>query len=148
MLMATVTGTAYWASVLTPNTKFEPVYSVDLVIDQDTAEKFASKGVPIKQMDEGPAIVIKRKVNKPKGGTRLAPTLLDRRAKPLNAMVGNGSKVKVQYEPFAWEYAGKTGVSLDFIGMQVLELVEYSSKSKSELEFEDEGIEEEELEEL
>jgi hypothetical protein len=32
--------------------------------------------------------------------------------------------------------------------MQVLELVEYSSKSKNELEFEDEGVEEEELEEL
>jgi hypothetical protein len=146
--MATVTGTAYWASVLTPNTKFEPVYSVDLVIDQATADKFAAKGVPIKQMDEGPAIVIKRKVNKAKGGTRLPPTLVDRRAIPLNAMVGNGSKVKVQYEAFDWEYAGKTGTSLDFVGMQVLELIEYSSQSKAEMEFEDEGVENEELEEL
>lgn len=146
--MATVTGTAYWASVLTPNTQYEPVYTVNLVVDQDTAKKFAAKGVPIKEMEEGPAIIIKRKVNKAKGGTRLAPTLVDRRAIPLNAMVGNGSKVKVQYEPFDWEYAGKTGTSLDFVGMQVLELVEYNSKSKTEMEFEDEGAGEEELEEL
>ena len=146
--MATVTGTAYWASVLTPNTQYEPVYTVNLVVDQDTAKKFAAKGVPIKEMEEGPAIIIKRKVNKAKGGTRLAPTLVDRRAIPLNAMVGNGSKVKVQYEPFDWEYAGKTGTSLDFVGMQVLELVEYNSKSKTEMEFEDEGVGEEELEEL
>jgi hypothetical protein len=33
--MAIQEGIAYWASVTTPNTKFEPVYTVDLVVSDD-----------------------------------------------------------------------------------------------------------------
>ena len=58
--MAVVEGLAYWASVTSPNTKFEPVYSVNLVVDEKTAKDFAARGHKIKQMDEGPSIVIKR----------------------------------------------------------------------------------------
>lgn len=32
--MALVSGTAYWASITTPNTRFDPVYSIDLVVDE------------------------------------------------------------------------------------------------------------------
>ena len=42
--MAILSGTAYWASVTTPNTTYEPVYTVNLVVDEDTAESFRSKG--------------------------------------------------------------------------------------------------------
>ena len=38
-----VEGTAYWASIKTPNTTFEPVYTVNLVVDQATADDFASR---------------------------------------------------------------------------------------------------------
>ena len=62
-----VEGTAYWASIKTPNTTFEPVYTVNLVVDQDTADDFAGRGHKVKQMDEGPALIIKRKVNGPNG---------------------------------------------------------------------------------
>ena len=65
--MALVEGLAYWASVTTPNTKFEPVYSVNLLVDDDIAKEFAKKGHKIKQMDEGPSIVIKRKATDKKG---------------------------------------------------------------------------------
>ena len=54
-----VEGTAYWASIKTPNTTFEPVYTVNLVVDQETADSFAGRGHTVKQMDEGPALVIK-----------------------------------------------------------------------------------------
>ena len=36
--MALVEGLAYWASVTTPNTKFEPVYSVNLLVDDSIAK--------------------------------------------------------------------------------------------------------------
>jgi len=68
--MAILEGTAYWVSATTPNTTFEPVYSVNLVVADDVAEKFQQEGYTIKQMDEGPAIVIKRKVNGPSGMIR------------------------------------------------------------------------------
>ena len=127
-----VEGTAYWASIKTPNTTFEPVYTVNLVVDQETADSFAGRGHTVKQMDEGPALVIKRKVNGPNGMIRNAPRLLDANKQDINLAVGNGSKVRVQWSEFEWEYAGKTGKSLDLQGVQVIELVEYKAEDGSE----------------
>ncbi len=45
--MATIEGKAYWASVAQPNTKFEPVYTVDLVVDDKIANDFAARGFKI-----------------------------------------------------------------------------------------------------
>jgi len=123
--MPVVEGTAYWASVKVPNTHFEPAYTVNLVLDPEVAESFKSQGFNIKQMEEGPALVIKRKVDGPNGLIRRAPDLLDRQKNPIDVAVGNGSRVRVQYKPFDWEYSGRTGKSLDFCKMQVIDLVEY-----------------------
>ena len=75
--MPVLEGTAYWASVTTPNTNYEPVYSVNLVVDPEVASDFEDRGFTIKQMEQGPAVVIKRKVNGPNGMVRRAPKLLD-----------------------------------------------------------------------
>ena len=69
--MPVVTGTAYWASVLTPNTNYEPVYTVNLVVPDDIAKDFKERGFTIKEMNEGPALVIKRKVHGAKGRSEL-----------------------------------------------------------------------------
>ena len=125
--MAIVEGTAYWASIKTPNTKFEPVYSVNLVVDDDTANDFASRGHKLKQMDEGQAIIIKRKVNGPNGMVRPAPRLLNSDKQEVNYSVGNGSKVKVQYSEYEGENKYGPYKGLDFQAIQVLDLVEYLS---------------------
>jgi hypothetical protein len=127
-----VEGTAYWASIKTPNTTFEPMYTVNLVVDQETADDFASRGHSVKQMDEGPALVIKRKVNGPNGMVRSAPRLLDQNKQEINLAVGNGSKVRVQCNEYAWEYAGKAGKSLDLQAVQIVDLVEYKAEDGSE----------------
>ena len=131
--MAVVEGTAYWASIKTPNTKFEPVYTVNLVVDEDTANDFASRGHKIKQMDEGSSIIIKRKVNGPNGMVRVAPRLLDVDKNVVNYAVGNGSKIRVQYNEYEGEnkYGPYTG--LDLQAVQVLDLVEYRSEDGAEL---------------
>ena len=49
--MAIEEGLAYWASVTTPNTRYEPVYQVNLVVDQDTAEKYRAEGCSIRDME-------------------------------------------------------------------------------------------------
>ena len=127
-----VEGTGYWASIKTPNTTFEPVYTINLVVEQSVADDFASRGHTIKQMDEGPALVIKRKVNGPNGMIRNAPRLLDQNKQDINLAVGNGSKDRVQCSEYEWEYAGKSGKSLDLQGVQVIELVEYKAEDGSE----------------
>jgi hypothetical protein len=141
--MAILEGTAYWASVTTPNTTFEPMYSVNLVVDEATAADFKARGFSIKEMDEGPAIIIKRKVAGKDGTVRRAPKLVDQHKNPLDAKVGNGSVVKVQYNE--WETTNKFGSfkGLDFQAMQVLELVEVGIPDGVEL-----GITYEEEEEM
>lgn len=140
--MAIVDGKAYWASVTTPNTTFEPVYTVDLVVSDEVAKEFEEKGIKVKDFslkDEngepqyiGKALTIKRKVNGKKG-VRPAPKLMDRNKVEINTKVGNGSDVRVQYNDYPWEYAGKSGRSLDFQGMQVINLVEMKSSDGDEL---------------
>ena len=127
-----IDGTAYWASIKTPNTTFEPMYTVNLVVDEATANDFASRGHTIKSMDEGSALVVKRKVNGPNGMVRSAPRLLDQNKQEVNLAVGNGSKVRVQCNEYAWEYAGKAGKSLDLQAVQIVDLIEYKAEDGSE----------------
>lgn len=145
--MAVVNGEAYWASVLSPNTKFPDHYwGVELVVERDIAEDFKRRGFKVKELDAGPAITIKRKVNwTDKSGTvhtRNAPNLFDKKKQPLDCQVGNGSKVRVQYKE--WQSGQWSG--LDFIAMQVLDLVEYNnSTAGSEFDVEESIDEEDEL---
>ena len=137
--MAIQEGIAYWASVTTPNTKFEPVYTVDLVVSDEVANDFESRGYKVKEItmnDEvvGKAITFKRKVNGPNGMVRQAPKLLDANKNPIDELVGNGSKGRVQYNE--WETSNKYGdfKGLDFQAMQVIDLVQYKSGDGSEFE--------------
>ena len=131
--MAILEGSVKWASITTPNTKFEPVYTVDLIVDEDIANDFASRGHKVKQYDEGPALVIKRKVNGPNGMIRPAPRLLDASKQEINTAVGNGSKVRVQYNEYSGE--GKFGpyTGLDLQAVQVIDLVPYKGADGEEL---------------
>ena len=135
--MALVEGVAYWASVTTPNTTYQPVYTVNLVVSDDVAKDFQSRGFTVKDMDEGPALLIKRKVSGPNGMVRSAPKLLDKNKQPLNVSVGNGSKVRVQYKEWESTWNGTLYKGLDFQAMQVLELVEYSSPDGAEFDIVD-----------
>ena len=135
--MALVEGVAYWASVTTPNTTYQPVYTVNLVVDDEVANDFRSRGFTVKDMEEGPALLIKRKVNGPNGMVRSAPKLLDKNKQPLNVSVGNGSKVRVQYKEWESTWNGTLYKGLDFQAMQVLELVEYASADGAEFDIVD-----------
>lgn len=141
--MAVIEGYAYWSFVTTPNTRFTPCYSVNLVVAPDLAEDFKSRGFPVKEMDEGTALVIKRKVNKSNGEINAAPELVDRYKKPMNVEVGNGSRVKVLCKEWETTWKGQTFKGLDFQAMQVLDLVEYNGASSAASAFDVEAEEEE-----
>ena len=130
--MAILEGTAYWASITTPNTRFEPVYTVNVVVNDETANNFASRGHKVKQMDEGPALIIKRKVDGPNGRIRPAPRLIDSDKSDISVAVGNGSKVRVQYNEYSGE--GKFGpyTGLDLQAVQVVDLVPYKNDDGSD----------------
>jgi len=141
--MAVVEGHAYWSFVTTPNTKFTPCYSVNLVVNPDLAEDYRSRGFPVKDMDEGPALIIKRKVNGPNGMIREAPELVDKYKQPMDVNVGNGSRVKVLCKEWDTKWNGQVYKGLDFKAMQVLELVEYGGADRANEAFDVEAEEEE-----
>ena len=136
--MAIQEGIAYWASVTSPNTRYEPVYSVDLVVEPEVAEDFENRGFKIKNLvvnneEVGKAITIKRKVNGKKGA-RPAPKLYNQNKEQIDVLVGNGSKVKVQYDE--WEITNSFGhfKGLAFQAMQVLDLVSYKTEDGAEFD--------------
>ena len=53
--MAIQEGIAYWASVTTPNTKYEPVYTVDLVVEDSVADDFIARGFKVKDIEKKPS---------------------------------------------------------------------------------------------
>ena len=138
--MAIEEGLAYWASVTTPNTRYEPVYQVNLIVDQDIAEKYRAEGCTIRDMEEGPALVIKRKVNGPNGMIRQAPKLFDVEKKPLDELIGNGSKVNVHYTTYEWEFKGRAGVSADLRAIQVTDLIPYNTEADEAFDVVDGGF--------
>ena len=139
-------GTAYWASITTPNTRFEPKYSIDLVVDNDTAQTLKKEGFNVKfDKEEGPTITIKRNVNGPNGMVRKAPKLLDRNKNEMDCLVGNGSKVKGQARPWEMPRTGQDFTGLELQAVQVIDLVQYSSGDGDEF---DAVVEEAEVDEL
>ena len=69
---------------------------------------------------------------------RKAPILLDRRKNEIDVNVGNGSRVKVQYKEWESVWNGKNFKGLDFVKMQVLDLVEYDNGDTDEFQVEPE----------
>ena len=123
--MPTVEGKAYWASITRPNTTFDPVYQIDVAVDDITAKDFASRGVTVKEDERGKVLKFKRKVARQDGTANPMPRLVDAKKNPINVLVGNGSQVKVLYKEFEWTFAGKSGRSLDLQAVQVIDLIPY-----------------------
>jgi hypothetical protein len=128
-----VEGIANWASITQPNTKFEPKYCIDVVLEDGKAEELKELGFTIKYKEDGPTITLTRKVNGPKGMIREAPTLVDAQKVPLDCLVGNGSKVKVQGRAWEMNRNGQDFKGLELQAVQVLDLVDYKPLAAPEI---------------
>ena len=129
--MAVIQGKAYWASVQAPNDKFPPPkYCIDLVVDEATAATLRAEGLKVEEK-EGQGLTLKAKRNQfRKDGTlNTKPNVVDANKKPFEDLIGNGSLVNLQYNPYDWEFAGNKGKSADLVGVQVLEHVAFSGTS-------------------
>ena len=125
-----IQGKAHWASVQTPNDKFPPpVYCVDLEIDEANAATLRADGITVKEKDGMLTVKAKRKQFRKDGTLNTKPNCVDGQKRPFEDLIGNGSLVNLQVNAFDWEFAGKKGRSLDFVGIQVLDHVEFSGTS-------------------
>lgn len=123
-----VTGHAYYANVVTPNTTFDDRWEINLVLDEETLSDFENRGHTVKEKDYGRFINFKRNVNRKGGGQNTRPTLVDEERKRVDTLpkIGNGSLVKVQYSEYVWNYNDNSGKGRDLRAIQLLDLVEYN----------------------
>ena len=149
-----IAGTAYWASVITPNTKFDSdgVWTIDVGNLDDLNKKKAQKdGLTVKNKgdEKEDFVTIKRKVRNNKGNLNRQPNVVDANKRLVTeTMIGNGSKVNVLYEPFEWNFGGKTGVSADLRAVQVTELVPYSTEEDDAFDVVPDGFTSDEAEDI
>jgi hypothetical protein len=128
--MAILKGKAKWAFITIPNTTYAPVYTINLVVDDQTAKIFKEKGYFIKQEPEGPAIVIQRKVDGPHGRVRPAPKLYDKDNKEIKDLIGNGSYVAVQYNEYSGQSEHGPYQGLDLQAVKVLKHLTHTNEEE------------------
>lgn len=89
----------------------------------------------------------KRKEATARGDLKSAPVVTDSKLNPWphSKLIGNGSKIRVAFQPWGWEAAGK-GMSLELLQVQVLEHVAYEAADETPVFEKTEGfvLEEEE----
>ena len=172
-------GTALWAKVFEPDTKFNPLGDYSINLQMPVAEGAAmseqleaivqaefNKAVkkdprlkntlttqdvcqPVYDRDTGDdtgnvefKFKLKAKVQK-RDGTyyEQQPAVIDSKKVPMtnDILIGNGSRVKVAFEPIPYVMAStkKAGVSLRLKAVQVIDLVEYGNSATSVFDEED-----------
>ena len=124
-----ITGKCHYACITEPNTKFDPVWSIQVEVNDSNRDIIDGAGLPItdKVDDRGEFVTIKRKVMRKDGTERKAPIVKDSQNNLWDGKkIANGSVVNVKAIPFDWDYAGKTGISADLAAVQVVDFVEWT----------------------
>ena len=128
----TLTGECKWAHVQQPNTKFEPVYSIDVIIDDENMQKVLEKhGFRVKQYKDGSGtyLTIKRKVANRKGQPVPPPKVVDEHGAEITDLIGNGSVVTVTFDGIEWSNSSfGSGTSAYLKEVMVHELKEFAKK--------------------
>ena len=123
-----ISGKANWACLLSPNTKFEPTYSIDVELDEDTKQQVENLGLVVKNKGAFDFVTIKRGQFKKNGDERPAPQVKDSSNNNWDSqLIGNGSTVNVKFATYVWNYAGNSGIGTDLMAVQVVDLVSYGN---------------------
>jgi hypothetical protein len=130
--MSIISGEAYWAHVITPNTKFNPdgEWSIEICNLNAKNKKVAEgDGLTIKNKDDerGDFVTLKQYARNKEGTFRpMSVKDSERNIFPSNKRIGNGSKVNASYFPKPYtQYGG--GVKGYLNAVQVVDLVEYNT---------------------
>jgi hypothetical protein len=129
-----ITGKCHYASITEPNTKFDPVWSIQVEVNDDNREVVEKSGLKVanKGDERGDFVTIKRKVHRKDGSQRNAPLVMDSQNNRWNndKKIANGSTVNVKAIPYEWDYAGKSGISADLAAVQIVDFIEYSGNQQ------------------
>ena len=130
--MSIISGEAYWAHVITPNTKFNPdgEWSIEICNLNAKNKKVAEgDGLTIKNKgdERGDFVTLKQYACNKEGTFRpMSVKDSERNPFPSSKRIGNGSKVNASYFPKPYtQYGG--GVKGYLNAVQVVDLVEYNT---------------------
>lgn len=130
--MSIISGEAYWAHIMTPNTRFvtEGEWTIEICNLDATNKKIAeADGLKIKNQGDnrGDFVTLKQYARTQEGVFRpMKVTDAQKLPFPTDKRVGNGSKVNASYFPRPYDGFGG-GVKGYLQGVQVVDLVEYST---------------------
>lgn len=144
-----VEGIAMYASVHKPKKGFTdkdvPQYCLDLIVDKANAKKLLDEGLKVakykvdedtkkpKRYESHPTsdvFNLRKKTIKADGSEATPPQVVDSNLNPIppTTLIGNGSKVLVSISPYTIAAYGTKSHTL--LGVQVLDLVPYTSNSE------------------
>lgn len=131
--MYKLTGKVKWAHVQSPNTKFEPVYSIDLIMENNAmADMLSRKGFNVKEYKDEHGtptgeryLQVKRKTKKKSGDDAGAPKVTDEFGAEFNQLIGNGSMCTVGFGGIEWNSSFGSGTAAYLNEVVVLEHVPY-----------------------
>lgn len=129
-------GTCKWAKVYKPDMKFEPQYTIDLYMDDESWDSYADSGLRLKKKEDedGEYVGFRRKVAGPEWKPDMGPpTVIDAKGNEFKELIGNGSKVTIKVDV----YDTKMGKGHRLETVRVDEHVKYEAP-KEEPEVEDE----------
>lgn len=131
-----INGICKWASVIDPNTKFDPKWCINVYPSQEILKKLKSNGFAIKKDDSGDEFIhLKRSCTTRAGKKMEPPMVVGRDGKtPFTDAIGNGSEVNVLFGDY--DVSGKKYGYLN--GVQVLVHVPYGDSFEDEGEGDDE----------
>lgn len=150
--MPVVRGTAQWASLSKPN-DMSGKYQIDVCnMSEADVKQLEGQGVTNIRHEEkrdddyeprGHFITMRSNAVSKNGDILDPPKVVDAKKNPLpkGTLVGNGSEVKVVYDPFEWSFKGKTGVSAGLRIVQVITLEAYEGGSGLDDLEEEDGFE-------
>lgn len=122
-----ITGTAYWAKVQKPDPDTSK-YTIDVTLDDDAKDLLKSLGIAWRNKgDEKGDFFSPWKHSTDKDGNEKPLRVLDAQMNTFTGLIGNGSKVAVEFYPREWTYGTKKGIRPSLLTVQVLELVTYNA---------------------
>lgn len=124
--MPMISGTAKWAKLNKPDTKFTPRWCVDVYVSPATAKELKSAGLNVKKNDEGLYITLSKNVTRKDGSSNEPPVVVDSHKRPFTGNIGNGSLVNVIYKVWEYNAFGRKGVKALLDKVQVVNLVPYA----------------------
>ena len=120
-----------WAALITPDTRYEHKWKIDLILTKKLAESLKSVCFNVRTDKEGDQILRVIKKTRTKGGTPMeAPRVVGLDGiTPFAERIGNGSTVNIKVYAKYIEVSGQTHLPAYINAVQVVDLVPYKGGS-------------------